>query len=76
MWNTKERILHHEKCIAILEMIETLNCRILRSSTNEINADVNDFFGMKKHYAERVEIDKKTKERLINYYKNEILKTA
>ena len=68
MWNVKKEIAHHEKMIGILEMIETLNNRILGNIKYEIMANENDFFGMKNHYKKRLEIDTKIKSRLVNYY--------
>ena len=68
MWTVKEQIQHHEKMIGVLEMIETLNNRILGSTKYEIMANENDFFGMKKYHKGRIETNEKIKERLINYY--------
>ena len=68
MWDIKKEIAHHEKMIGILEMIETLNNRILGSTKYEIMAKENTFFGMKKYHQERIETNEKIKERLINYY--------
>ena len=68
MWTVKEQIQHHEKMIGVLEMIETLNNRILGSTKYEIMANENDFFGMKKFHKGRIETNEKIKERLINYY--------
>lgn len=68
MWTVKEQIQHHEKMIGVLEMIETLNNRILGSTKYKIMANENDFFGMKKYHKERIETNEKIKERLINYY--------
>jgi len=71
MWDTKKEIAHHEKMVRILEMIETLNNRILSNLKDEKLANDNDFFGMKKHYANRQKINEKMKERLVNYYNNQ-----
>lgn len=71
MWDTKKEISYHEKMIGILEMIETLNNRILSSLKYEKMANENTFFGMKKHHQKRIEIDQKIKIRLVNYYKNQ-----
>jgi len=68
MWDIKKEIAHHEKMIGVLEMIETLNNRILGSTKYEIMANENDFFGMKKYHKGRIETNEKIKERLINYY--------
>ena len=68
MWDIKKEIAHHEKMIGVLEMIETLNNRILGSVKHEVIANKNDFFGMKKYHQDRIETNEKIKERLINYY--------
>ena len=68
MWDVKKEIAHHEKMIGVLEMIETLNNRILGSIKYEIMANVNDFFGMKNYHKERIETNQKIKERLVKYY--------
>ncbi len=71
MWNTKKEIAHHEKMIGVLEMIASLNNRILSNLKDEKLANNNDFFGMKKYHQERLKTNEKMKERLINYYKNQ-----
>lgn len=71
MWDTKKEIAHHEKMVRILEMIETLNNRILNNLKDEKNANENDFFGMKEHFANRLKINEKMKDRLVNYYQNQ-----
>ena len=68
MWNVEREIAQNEKMIGILEMIETLNNRILSNVKYETMANENDFFGMKKHYLKRLEIDQKIKGRILNYY--------
>jgi len=70
MWDTKKLMEHHEKLIGILEMIETLNNRILRNLKDEKLANDNSFFGMKKYHQERLKINEKMKIRVVNYYKN------
>ena len=70
MWDTKKEIQKHEKLISILELIGDLNNRILRNIKDEKMAEENDFWGIKKRAKERIEIDQKIKQKLINYYNN------
>lgn len=68
MRNIEKQISHHEKCIAVLEAIRTINDRILGNSAYIDKWFKMDFVNMSEHYKKRKDIDEKIKARLENYY--------
>lgn len=63
------QIERHEKAIAVLEAIDRIENRIMNNGYTASKLMFNDFGKVKEHYIERVETDKRIKERLTNYYK-------
>lgn len=63
------KIYKHEKAIALLEAIDRIDNRIWANGITAAKLMYNDFGKMKEHYMDRVETDRKIKDRLTNYYK-------
>ena len=67
---THKKIKMHEKCIAVLDMIQTCENRI-DSAKLELKKDYTSwFYDIKKHNQERIRIYEAIIERLTNYYLN------
>lgn len=58
----------HEKSIRILQNIDSVNKRIVRNELTASKIMYGSFGDLKEHYLSRIEIDKKIKQKLINYY--------
>jgi len=67
------QIERHEKAIALLEAIDKLENRITNNGYTASKLIFNAFGDVKEHYLNRVETDRKIKERLTNYYKKSFL---
>jgi len=62
------QIEKHEKAIKILENIDRLDFRIESNQYQQAKMAYNGFGRIKEHYLNRVFIDTKMREKLINYY--------
>ena len=68
MLNIEKEIAHHEKCIKVLKLIETVNIRILGNENYFDKYFKFVFVNMPEYYAKRKKIDLAIKARLENYY--------
>ncbi len=58
----------HEHAIKILDCIDVLNNRIFRNIADKEKWGNNDFLGMNDFFQQRIEINVKIREKLLNYY--------